>query len=82
MDEDQPRLLAHKVIQQMVRHMVSESLPLTGRDFMSIRVVFRRCGGSWEKLAAGDLAHIELLKNVVTAWGGMPGVVAQSEQMI
>lgn len=70
--EEQPKVLANKVIRQLVRHMVSEQLDPSWEDYAAIRVVFRNCHGSWDQLSQGDIRTLELLKTIVTAWGKMP----------
>ena len=70
--EPQPKVLANKVIRQLVQHMVSDQLAPSWEDYASIRVVFRQCGGSWDNLIQGDIKTVELLKTIVTAWGQMP----------
>jgi hypothetical protein len=69
MDQPKPKQFANQVIQQMVQHVVSDTIMLGARDYASIRVVFRKLGGSWGDIGAGDHAQLELLKNVVMAWG-------------
>lgn len=82
MDDVKPTLLANKIILQMVRHMVSEQVPVTGRDYSAIRIVFRQCGGRWERIMDGDQVHLELLKTVTTAWGQLPETQAASDRLI
>jgi len=74
MDEEVkvPKVFANRVIEQVIRHMVSDTIQITPQDYTVVRVVFRRLGGQWEKLVAGDLVHIELLKNIITGWGKLP----------
>lgn len=81
-DEVKPKLLANKVIFQLVRHMVSEDMPIDGRDYLAIRMVFRQCNGSWAKLLEGDQVQVELLKTVVTAWGQCPSVQQAVKRVI
>lgn len=73
MDQEQkPSVLANKVVLQLIHHSVSEELAPTWEDYASIRVVFRRCGGSWAALMNGDHRQLELLRQIVAAWGQMP----------
>lgn len=73
MDEEQkPRILANKVLLQLIQHGVSEKLMPSWEDFTSIRVVFRQCGGSWRALLEGDHLQLQLLRNIVMAWGQLP----------
>lgn len=67
-----PLLFANHVISQFSAHLLGEDTIVEPNDFMAIRVVFRRLGGSWENLQLGDPAQMEILKNVVGAWGQMP----------
>jgi hypothetical protein len=71
-DDDKPSVLANKVVLQLIEHGVSDKLRPGWEDFTSIRVVFRQCGGSWVALLDGDPQHLELLRNIVKAWGQMP----------
>jgi hypothetical protein len=84
MDEtlDQPLVFAHKVIRQIVQHMVAEDMVIEPEDYLAMRSVFRRCSGSWEQLGLGDQVHIELLKAIITAWGQMPGRVKESDRLV
>ena len=82
MDENTPLVFANKVIRQMVQHMVAEDMVIDRKDYIAIRVVFRKCGGSWTKFVDGDLLQFKLLKEVITSWGQMPGRQKSSEQLI
>ncbi len=79
---DQPKIFANRVIKQIVQHMVAEDMVLDPADYLAIRSVFRRCGGSWEKFGGGDQVHIELLKFIITSWGAMPGRVKESDRLV
>ena len=39
------------------------------QDYTAMRVVFRKLGGSWEKLSDGDVQHNQLIVRVIQAWG-------------
>ncbi|MFA5054239.1 MAG: hypothetical protein WC565_09285 [Parcubacteria group bacterium] len=67
-----PKVFANRTIEQIIRHMVGETVKITPQDYMVVRVVFRRLGGQWEKLVSGDLVHIELLKQIIGGWGKLP----------
>jgi hypothetical protein len=67
-----PKVFANRVIDQVIHHMVGDTIRITPHDFIVVRVVFRRLGGRWEKLVSGDLVHIELLKEIITGWGKLP----------
>lgn len=83
MDEEKvPRVFANHVLKQMVQHMFGDDLIVERDDFLSLRIVFRRCGGTWTSILGGDLKQIELLKTLVTAWGNMPGRKHQSEVFV
>lgn len=68
MDAPKPKQFANQIIQQMVQHAAAGDTPLAARDYSSIRVVFRRLGGSWEEFAGGNHQHMDLLKNVISSW--------------
>jgi hypothetical protein len=78
----QPKIFANKIIFQLIQHMVSDDMTVEPRDYMALRRVFKRCGGSWEKLAEGDQIQIELLKTVVTGWGQLPKNTKKSESLV
>ncbi len=81
MDEttDHPKLMANRVIQQMVDHMLADAPRLEGKDFLVVRTVFRSAGGEWARVADGDTKHLGLLKKVVTAWGTSKGPAKQKD---
>ena len=83
MDQDhKPRVLANKVLLQMIQHSVSEKLAPSWEDFMALRVVFRRCGGSWRDLLEGDHQQLDLLRTIVVAWGHMPARQLELKRMV
>jgi hypothetical protein len=67
--DELPQIFANRIIAQLIEHMVSSDIVLTAKNFAGIRVTFRKLGGSWAELCAGDLANMELLKTVVVSWG-------------
>ena len=75
MDAPKPKQFANQIIQQMVQHAVAGETQLASRDYTSIRVVFRRLGGSWSKFADGDHHHMELLRNIIANWAKSRGEV-------
>lgn len=77
-----PVLFANHVIVQFVEHMVGGDILVEPKDFMAIRLVFRRLGGSWEKLFHGDMPHLERLKKVVTTWAQMPNRRKKSDMVV
>lgn len=72
-DEQPPLLFADRIIQQIIEHSMGGEYLLTEMDFLSMRMVFRNSGGSWERYLNGDTRQHELLQNVVKAWAQMPG---------
>lgn len=70
---DYPKILANRVIQQMVDHMFADAPPMTTKDFMVVRTVFRSAGGGWQGLTNGDTKELDLLKSIVTSWGQLRG---------
>jgi len=71
MDEKEPSplLFADKVVHKFVDNLLGRGID--GEQLASIRVVFRRCGGEWSSILAGDLVHIGLLIRLVQAWGNL-----------
>lgn len=71
MDETQapPLVFANRVIRQYVDHGVGAEAILLPQDYYVIRLVFRWCGGSWERLELGDIVHNRLLSRIIAAWG-------------
>jgi hypothetical protein len=80
--EAQPKILANKVIRQLVQHMVSDKIDPSWEDYAAIRVVFRDCGGSWDQLIQGDIGTLKLLQTIVGAWGQMPKRMLQMQRVI
>lgn len=66
-----PLVFAHRVIQQFVDHLIGPDIKVEDAQFAAMQQVFRRCGGSWERLVGGDLVHTLLIEVIVTAWGAM-----------
>jgi hypothetical protein len=71
MDEKEkpPLLFADKVVHKFVDNLLGRDID--GEQLAAIRVVFRRCGGSWSGILAGDPVHIGLLIRLVQAWGNV-----------
>lgn len=76
---EHPKVMANWIISQMVDHMLADAPELTGKDYMVIRTVFRSAGGEWSEITGGDTKSLDLLKEVVTAWGAEQGPKKQSE---
>lgn len=79
---DPPRIFANRVIRQLIDHSFGEDLIAEPDDFLTIRTAFRSSGGSWRRIGDGDTAHLDKLKNVVTAWGQMPGRKKHSDRIV
>lgn len=74
MDETkQPLVFANKIILQMIQHMVAEDMVVEPRDYATIRLVYRKCGGSWAEFSEGDADQFELLRSVILTWSRLPG---------
>lgn len=69
--QDPPKILANRVIQQMVEHMLANAPVLEAQDFMVIRTTFRSMGGTWVGILEGDKKQLDLLKKTVETWGAM-----------
>lgn len=72
-DQQPPLVFSNRIIRQLIDHMIGEDTVTEDLDFKSMRLVFRSCGGSWEKFMNGDILNNELLQKIVTAWAQMPG---------
>lgn len=81
-EDDHPKLFSNHVISQLVRHVLGEDTTMQYEDYMSMRVAFRHKGGSWIAMADGDLAQVDTLKDIVSAWGKMPGRKEESGRVI
>lgn len=77
--EKPPLVFANRVIRMLVDHLVDDKMVVLPEDFTSMRVVFRKAGGSWEGLQAGDIKMSQLLAQIAVSWGKMPGRVTQTE---
>lgn len=75
----QPKVFANKVIQMVIKHTLPEDFVVEPRDYIAIRVVFRRCGGNWETFGLGEQSQIELLKTIIQSWGAMSARVKSSD---
>ncbi len=81
MDEpnDYPRILANRIIQQMVEHMIADAPEVKPEDFLVLRTVFRAAGGGWIAITEGDTKQLDLLKDFVTAWGALQPAKTQKD---
>ncbi len=77
-----PLIFGNHIISQFASHMLGDDMILEAKDFTSLRVVFRKLGGSWEQLANGDIDQMELLKKVVTSWGLMPNRRKKGDDLV
>ncbi len=67
-----PRVFANRMIQQIIEHSFGDDMTVDPNDYMAIRTAFRNLGGSWEQISLGNHKTLELLKQVITAWGQDP----------
>jgi hypothetical protein len=83
MDDTRPPIVfANKIILQMIQHMVAEDMVVEPRDYSAIRLVFRKCQGSWSAFIDGDMKQFELLRSILLAWGRSPGRQRVSERLV
>jgi hypothetical protein len=69
-DVDKPPLVfAEQAIRRLATNQLGAEVMITPNDYMVMRVVFRKRGGSWEDVASGDTSQILLLGSVVRRWG-------------
>lgn len=68
-----PLVFANQVIRQFVDHLVGADTVVEPRDYMVLRMLFRKGGGTWQNLADGDITHLLFLEKLVTSWGKLPG---------
>jgi len=80
-DEPPPLVFSHRVIRQLVDHMVGEDTVTEDSDFQAMRIAFRQRGGSWERFINGDTNHNNILKDVVVAWSKLPGHKKKQETL-
>jgi hypothetical protein len=71
--KDPPIVFANRVIRQFADHLLGNDLIIEPKDFMVIRVVFRKLGGNWVDLIQGNIKQLEVLERVLTNWGKVPG---------
>ena len=77
-----PMIFGNQVISQFVSHLWGNTLALRPKDYTTLRVAFRKAGGSWEELANGSPGQIEVLKRVVTAWGKEEGRAKKEDDFV
>lgn len=69
MDDRPPLVFANRVIRRFVDNLYSDKVMVLPKDFTVMRVVFRKMGGSWEKVSQGDIEQCKLIVQVVRTWG-------------
>lgn len=72
--KEPPLIFANKVIRQIADHLLGSDVILSPKDFSVLRVVYRRLGGTWEKLIGGDLKSLKILEDVIIRWGKSPNL--------
>lgn len=77
-----PQQLANRVIRQIVDHIFSDDMMVEPNDYLVVRTVFRRLGGTWEALICGDPAVISKLIQATSVWGSLPERKRLSQQNI
>jgi hypothetical protein len=68
-DSKPPLVFADQAIRKLVTNQLGDETMVLPNDYMVMRVVFRKRGGSWEALTQGDVGHTVLLASVVKTWG-------------
>lgn len=66
--DPQPTILANRILKQFTDHLLGD-LELEAKDFLLMRVIFRKLGGSWESAYLGDIKQLKLLEKIVVKWG-------------
>jgi hypothetical protein len=56
--EPPPLVFAHQVIKMLGEHLLGEEVKLTRQAHLSVRVVFRKLGGSWFQVCSGSPKHL------------------------
>lgn len=80
-DEPKPLLFSHRIIRQLVDHLLGSEFITEDPDFLAMRNAFRAKGGSWEKFIHGDPAQNKTLQDVVGAWAKIPGRKKKQETL-
>jgi hypothetical protein len=72
-DEKQPPLeFANQVISMFASNILGET-DLTDANYSTIRVTFRKLGGSWFELCHGNIDQLGLLVETIKAWKNLQG---------
>lgn len=74
-----PIVFANRVIRMLVDHLVDETVIIQPKDYIMMRVVFRKLKGSWQRLQAGDIMMARLMAQIAVSWGNMPGREKETE---
>lgn len=74
-----PLLFANQAIRRLVDNQFGDEAMVLPNDYMTMRVVFRRCQGSWEQLTCGSVIHTKLLSKIIAAWGRLHGKTRKIE---
>jgi hypothetical protein len=64
-----PLVFANQVIGMLADNILGDSVKMNRRAYLTVRVVFRKLGGSWFEVCQGSPEHINLLIESVKAWG-------------
>ncbi len=63
-----PLVFANRVIRQFADHL-GVTRTIKPKDYLIIRLIFRKLGGQWERFIHGDIQQITTLEKVITNWG-------------
>lgn len=74
-----PLVFANRVIRMFVDQLVDDKMVILPDDYTAMRVTFRHKQGTWQALSAGDPQQVQLMADIVKAWGTMSGRVYESE---
>lgn len=67
-----PLAFANQVIRRFVDNLLGADMIVLPEDYMAIRTAFRNLRGNWEQIDHGNLAQIQMLTNLLKAWGRQP----------
>lgn len=79
---DPPKVFANRLIRQVVDHSFGSDLLVEPNDYLAIRTTFRSLKGEWQEVLQGSPKHLDILKQVVTAWGQMPDRKRQESEFV
>jgi hypothetical protein len=72
MDRKTPLAFSDQVIRKFVDNLLGSDMIVLPEDYQAIRTAFRSCRGKWEEIEQGNLSHLQMLTNILKAWGAMP----------